>query len=345
MPVKFKDYYEVLGVKRDVTGDQIRQAYRKLARKHHPDVNPGDRVAEEKFKDINEAYEVLSDPEKRKRYDQLGSNWKDGAEFTPPPGWGRVNVQFDDLGNIFGGGGFSDFFETLFGGARSASQAEHRRGSARSRPDRGQDAEAEMEISLEDAHKGGRHRITLQGSRSCPACGGSGATGGAVCTTCGGAGYTSSPKTIDVNIPAAAREGSVIKLKRQGQPGMKGGESGDLYIKLKIKPHPFFTVAGDDITAEVPVAPSEAILGASIEVPTIEGKAEVKIPAGAQGGQRLRLRGQGLNKRGGGRGDQYVKLRIVVPSHPTEREKQLYKELSEASHFNPRAGWVRVKET
>jgi len=344
MAVKFKDYYEVLGVKRDVTADQIRQAYRKLARKHHPDVNPGDRVAEEKFKDINEAYEVLSDPEKRKRYDQLGPNWKDGAEFTPPPGWGRVNVQFDDLGNIFGGGGFSDFFETLFGGPKSAPQGEHRRGSSRSRPDRGQDAEAEMEITLEDAHKGGRHRITLQGSRSCPACGGTGATGGAVCTTCGGAGYTSSPKTIDVNIPAAAREGSVIKLKHQGQPGMKGGESGDLYIKLKIKPHSIFTVAGDDITAEVPVAPSEAILGTSIEVPTIEGKAEVKIPAGAQGGQRLRLRGQGLNKRSGGRGDQYVKLKIVVPSHPTDREKQLYKELSEASHFNPRAGWVKGKE-
>jgi DnaJ-class molecular chaperone len=347
MAVKFKDYYEVLGVKRDVTGDQIRQAYRKLARKHHPDVNPGDRVAEEKFKDINEAYEVLSDPEKRKRYDQLGANWKEGAEFTPPPGWGRVNVQFDDLGNIFGGGagGFSDFFETLFGGVRSAPQGEHRRTAARSRSDRGQDAEAEMEISLEDAHKGGRHRITLQGSRTCLTCGGSGAAGGAVCLACGGTGYTSSPRTIDVNIPAAAREGSVIKLKNQGQPGIKGGESGDLYIKLKIKPHPYFSVSGDDITADVPVSPSEAILGASIEVPTIEGKAEMKIPPGAQGGQRLRLRGQGLNKRGGGRGDQYVKLKIVVPSHPTDRERQLYKELGETSHFNPRAGWVKERET
>jgi len=345
MAVKFKDYYEQLGVKRDAAADQIRQAYRKLARKHHPDVNPGDRIAEEKFKDINEAYEVLSDPEKRKRYDQLGANWKDGAEFTPPPGWGRVNVQFDDLGSIFAGGGFSDFFETIFGGTKSAAQPNQGRGRGRSRPDRGQDAEAEMEITLEDAHRGGRHRITLQGSRPCSTCGGTGATNGAACATCGGLGYTSVPKTIDVNIPAAAREGSVIKLKHQGQPGMNSGEAGDLYIKLKIKPNQSFTVSGDDLTAEVPVTPSEAILGASIEVPTIEGKAEVKIPPGAQGGQRLRLRGQGLNKRGGGRGDQYVKLKIVVPSHPTDREKQLYEELSEASHFNPRAGWIKGKES
>src|SRR5437667_11349 len=136
MAVKFKDYYEVLGVKRNATDEQIRQAYRKLARKHHPDVNPGDRVAEERFKDINEANEVLSDPVKRKRYDQLGPNWKDGAEFTPPPGWGRVNVQFDDLGSMFSGSSFSDFFETLFGGARSAAQAEHRQRGVRTRPDR-----------------------------------------------------------------------------------------------------------------------------------------------------------------------------------------------------------------
>src|SRR5215510_15134155 len=157
MALKFKDYYEVLGVKRDAADEQIRQAYRKLARKYHPDVNPGDRKAEDKFKEINEANEVLSDPDKRRRYDQLGPNWKDGAEFTPPPGWGRVNVQFDDLGSIFGGRGFSDFFETLFGGARSSRQSEPRRRPSRSQGGRGHDADAEMEISLEDAHRGGRH--------------------------------------------------------------------------------------------------------------------------------------------------------------------------------------------
>jgi curved DNA-binding protein len=341
MAVKFKDYYEVLGVKRDASDEQIRQAYRKLARKHHPDVNPGDKVAEDTFKEINEANEVLSDPEKRKRYDQLGPNWKNGAEFTPPPGWGRVNVQFDDLGSMFGGGGFSDFFETLFGGTRQAAgkDTEQRRRGTRTRAGRGQDAEAEMEISLEDAHGGGRHRITLQGTRPCAVCGGKGMTSGVVCTTCRGAGQVLNPKTIDVNIPPAAREGSVIKVSRHGQAG--ASEPGDLYIKLRIKPHPIFAVSGDDTTADVPISASEAVLGATIEVPTIDGKAEVKVPAGSRAGQRMRLRGQGLNKRGGGRGDQYVRLKIVVPTHPTDREKQLYRELSEASNFNPRDGWEK----
>lgn len=341
MAVKFKDYYEVLGVKRNASDDQIRQAYRKLARKHHPDVNPGDRVAEDRFKEINEANEVLSDPEKRKRYDQLGPNWKNGAEFTPPPNWGGINVGVDDLGSMFSGGGFSDFFETLFGGARQAGQAEPRRRGSRAGSGRGQDAEAEMEISLEDAHRGGRHRITLQGTRPCSACGGTGTSSGVVCLTCRGAGNVLSPRTIDVNIPPAAREGSIIKVGKQAQPGASGGEPGDLYIKLKLKPDPNFTVSGDDLTVEAPVSPWEAVLGATIAVPTMDGKAEVKIPAGAQGGQRLRLRGQGLNKRGGGRGDQYVKLKVVVPTHPTEREKQLYEELGGASTFNPRTGWEK----
>ena len=332
--MRFKDYYEVLGVKRNATDQQIRQAYRKLARKHHPDVNPGDRVAEEKFKEINEANAVLSDPQKRKRYDQLGPNWKDGAEFTPPPGWGRVNVQFDDLGRIFSGGGFSDFFETLFGGGRTASQSDRR--SARTRTARGQDAEAEMEISLEDAHRGGRHRVTVQGARPCPTCNGSGTSSGVVCSTCRGAGQVLSPRTLDVNIPPGARDGSVIRVGKQGQPGAGGAEPGDLFITLRVKPHHLFTASGDDLTVEVPITSSEAVLGGAIEVPTIDGKGEMKVPAGAQGGQRLRLKGQGLNKQGGGRGDQYVKLKIVVPSHPTDREKKLYEELAKVSRFNPR---------
>jgi curved DNA-binding protein len=343
MAVKFKDYYEVLGVKRDATDEQIRQAYRKLARKHHPDVNPGDRVAEDRFKEINEANEVLSDPGKRKRYDQLGPNWKDGSDFTPPPGWGRINVQFDDLGSVFSGGGFSDFFQMLFGGARTSGPAEQRRPGTRAKSGRGQDADAEMEISVEDAHRGGRHRITIQGSRSCSACSGSGISSGVVCVKCRGSGQVFSPRTIDVNIPPAARDGSVIKVRKQGQPGAGGNEAGDLYIKLRVKPHPVFIVSGDDITADIPISPWEAVLGASVEVPTIDGKAEIKIPPGAQGGQRLRLRGQGLNKRGGGRGDQYIKLKIVVPAQPTDREKQLFRDLAGASNFNPRVGSEKEK--
>jgi DnaJ-class molecular chaperone len=339
MAVKFRDYYEVLGLKRDASDEQIRQAYRKLARKHHPDLNPKDKGAEEKFKEINEANEVLSDPEKRKRYDQLGSNWKDGAEFTPPPGWGRVNIEYEDLGKIFGGGGggFSDFFEAFFGGGKSTAQPNQRRRGARGKTNKGQDAEAQMEISLEDAHRGGRHRITLQGVRTCGMCKGSGESNGVVCTSCRGSGQVLTPRTIDVNIPPAAREGSVIKVRNQGQPASNGTEPGDLFIKLKIKPHAVFSVSGDDIIADVAISPWEAVLGATIEVPTIEGKAEMKIPAGSQGGQRLRLRGQGLNRRDGSRGDEYLKLKIVVPTHPTEREKQLFRELSETSHLKPRS--------
>lgn len=195
-----------------------------------------------------------------------------------------------------------------------------------------------MSISLEDAHRGGVHRITLQGARTCPTCNGSGESGGVVCPTCRGAGQVLSPKTIDVNIAPGAREGSVIKVRNQGQPASERNEAGDLYIKLKMKPHPTFSISGDDLTSEVAITPWEAALGASISVPTIEGRAEMKIPAGSQSGQRLRLRGQGLNKRGGGRGDQYVKLKIVVQNNPSEKEKQLYKEMAEVSSFNPRSG-------
>ena len=340
MAVKFRDYYEVLGIKRDATQDQIKQAYRKLARKLHPDVNPGDKSAEAKFKEINEANEVLSDTEKRKRYDQLGANWKDGAEFTPPQGWGGGNVDFS---SVFSGGGFSDFFEAFFGGGRGAERSSQSRGrSSRSRSARGQDAEAEMALSLEDAHAGGRHRLSIQSVRICPTCEGTGIAKGNACPTCGGSGQVLSPRSIDVKIPPGAREGAVIKVARQGHPGMGGADAGDLFIRLQIKPHPIFSVTGDDdTTVEAPIAPWEAVLGATIEVPTLDGKAEMKVPAGSQSGQRLRLRGQGLNKRGGGRGDQYVRLKIVVPGHPTEKEKKLFQEMADAAHFNPREAWEK----
>jgi curved DNA-binding protein len=345
VPVKFRDYYEVLGVKRDATEEQIRQAFRKLARKYHPDVNPNDKIAEDRFKEINEANEVLSDSDKRRRYDQLGPNWKDGAEFTPPAGWpgggGGIKVDFDDLGSSFGAGGFSEFFETLFGGGRSSDRTQRRRRRpAAARPDTGRDAEAEMAISIEEAHKGGRHRIMIQAVRLCPSCNGTGNSGGA-CPTCGGSGQVVSPRHLDVNIPPGARKGSVIKVPRQGQPGLPGGDSGDLFIKLEIKPHPIFSIDGDDILLDLPVTPWEAVLGAKIEVPTVEGKAEMKVPAGSQSGQRLRLRGQGMNKRGGGRGDEYVRLKIAVPTAPNEREKRLFQEMAETSQFNPRDRWER----
>src|SRR5262245_4341447 len=336
MAVKFHNYYETLGVPRAATTDEIKKAYRKLARKYHPDVNPNDKSAEEKFKEISEAYEVLSDPEKRKRYDQLGAGWKAGADFTPPSGWGPwegVRVEYGDLGDIFGAasaGGFSDFFETLFGA---------RRGAPRGAPSasRGRDVEAEMEIGLEDAHRGATRAITVQAAAPCPTCNGAGAVDNKPCPTCRGAGVVRRPKTLDVNIPAGVREGSVIRLAGQGEPGMGNAPPGDLLLRLRLKPHHFFSVTPKgDVQIDLPVAPWETALGARVNVPTLDGSVEMTIPAGAQGGQRLRLRGQGLNLRGGGRGDEYVRLKIVTPPKLTEKERELFERLAAESQFDPR---------
>jgi DnaJ-class molecular chaperone len=354
MPVKFRDYYEVLGVTRNASEDEIRQAFRKLARQCHPDMNPGDKTAEDKFKQLNEANEVLSDPEKRKKYDQLGANWKNGADFTPPPGWQKSQVRYktnykdvftneqqrSDEG--FGFGGFSDFFEAIFGGGNRQTTQNHQRSqnpqSSQSRkPQTSHDFEIEITIPLEDAHKGGRQKIALhQKARTCPACRGEKRLGSNLCPACKGAGQVLTQKTVDVNLPLGVRDGAVIKAAGQGHRISGSNQRGDLYIKIKLKPHSVFAVSGDDLNAEIAIAPWEAIFGASLEVPTIEGKAEIKIQAGAQGGQRMRLRGYGLSKRGGGRGDYYIKLKIVVPQNPTEKEKELYKELAEISQFKPR---------
>ena len=334
MAVKFRDYYEVLGVAKTATEDEIKQAYRKLARKYHPDVNPGEKSAEEKFKEINEAYEVLSDADKRKRYDQLGQNWKAGQDFRPPPEWEGAHVEYGDLGDLFGGGrgqsGFSDFFESLFGGRRGA------RGGAGFAM-RGQDIEAEIALTLEEAHRGVKRSITLQTIESCPDCKGSGAKDGKTCPTCRGAGVIPRPKSLEVTIPAGVRDGSVIRLAGQGVPGTNGASTGDLLLHVRIRPHRLFAIAGDDdVQIELPVAPWEAALGAKVMAPTLDGPVEMKIPAGAQGGQRLRLRGQGLNRRGGGRGDEYVKIKIVIPPTLTLQEKELFEKLAAESRFNAR---------
>ena len=312
-----KDYYGVLGVERGASEDEIKKAYRKLARKYHPDLNPGDKAAEDQFKQLQAAYDVLSNPEDRKLYDQYGENWravKAGGE-APPPGWERAARStrgpepraggFDfndfDFGRFSpGGGGGFDIFEELFGGARGSEQ---RRG-------RGRDVEAELELSLEEAHRGGRRTLQMQ---------------------------TEETKTIEVNIPAGMRDGSTIRLAGQGGAGANGSEAGDLYLHLRVRPHQVFTVKGDDVEMELSIAPWEAVLGATVEVPTIDGKVELKIPAGALAGQRLRLRGQGLNKRKGGRGDEYVRLRVAVPKEVNAEERRLYEELKSVSRFNPRS--------
>jgi len=334
MAVQFRDYYDVLGVARTATEDQIKSAYRKLARKYHPDVNPGDKSAEEKFKEINEAYEVLSDADKRKKYDELGPNWKAGQDFRPPPNWEGANVEFGDFGDFFGGGrgasGFSDFFESLFGGRRGP-----RRGAGFAM--RGQDVEAEIPLTLEEAHRGVKRTITLQVTETCPDCKGSGVKDAKTCPTCRGAGAIRRPKSLEVTIPAGVRDGSVIRLPGQGEPGSSGAPAGDLFLRVRLQPHRLFqTIGENDVQIELPVAPWEAALGAKIPVPTLDGPVEMKIPAGAQGGQRLRLRGQGLNRRGGGRGDEYVKIRIVNPPKLAPKERELFEKLAAESRFNAR---------
>ena len=339
MAVKTKDYYEVLGVGRNASGDEIKTAYRKLARKYHPDLNPGDKAAEERFKELQEAYDTLSDAENRKLFDKYGENWravKQGGG-APPPGWegtrpagGPQGAGFDfsgfDFGGAGGGAGF-DIFEEMFGRAHA--------GRARRR-ERGEDVEAQLELSLEEAHRGGRRTLQMQAAEICPTCNGTGLVQDKTCQTCGGSGQVLKPKTIEVNIPAGVRDGSTVRLAGQGGAGMNGTQPGDLYLRIRLRPHPVFTVRGDDLEIELPVAPWEAALGTKVEVPTIDGKVDLTIPAGAQSGQRLRLRGQGLNKRKGGRGDEYVRLKIVVPKKPSADEVRLFEELKRVSQFDPR---------
>jgi curved DNA-binding protein len=318
MPVKFRDYYEIIGVSRTAKEDEIKKAYRKLARKYHPDLNPNNKQSEEKFKEIQEAYEVLSDAEKRRRYDQLGQNWKNGAEFTPPPNWGggggfHGTINMDEVFGRAGqqrGNAFSDFFEMLFGGggvADGMGGAEAgARGRSAGRAPRGAESETELSLPLEEMHRGTTKKLTVR--------------------------LGNAEKTIDVRIPPGARDDSRIRI-----PG-GGPNAGDLYVRLRQSPHSQFTVTGDDTETEVAITPWEAALGASIQVPTLDGKAEIRVPPGIASGQKLRLRGQGLNVRGGGRGDHFVRLKIVVPKELTEDEKKLFEELSKVSKFKPRNG-------
>jgi DnaJ-class molecular chaperone len=346
MAVETRDYYEVLGVSRGATEEQVKAAYRKLARKFHPDLNPGDRAAEERFKELQEAYDVLSDAEKRKLYDRYGENWRfvQQGGGAPPPGreGSRADGEAQAAGFDFGGfdfggfrtgsrgaGGMDDIFEELFG----------RAGRAASRGRRGQDVEAELELSLEEAHRGGRSTLQMQAAEGCPTCQGAGVINDSqVCQTCGGAGQVFRPKTVEVNIPVGVRDGSTIRLGGQGGAGGGGAQPGDLYLRIRLRPHDVFGVRGDDLEVEMPLAPWEAVLGSKVEVPTIDGQVEMSVPAGAQNGQRLRLRGQGLNRRRGGRGDLYVRLKVAVPRHVNEEERRLYEELRRVSRFNPRAG-------
>jgi curved DNA-binding protein len=324
MSVSFQDYYEILGVKRSATGKEIKTAYRKLARKWHPDLHTSkDKdMAEEKIKQINEAYEVLSDKEKRAKYDQLGQNWRDGQEFRPPPD--TEGFQFR-TGASGGDSGFSDFFESLFGGGSPYGRPS--RTARRAGPVHGQDIESELELSLEESYHGGEKSLQFTTREACQDCGGTGIINNTFCRRCGGTGATSGARTLAVKIPPGVHNGSRIRLKGQGGEGSGGGAKGDLYLMVKLLPHSVFKVRGDDLETEVILRPEQAVLGDQVSVPTLDGPVLMKVPPGARAGKRLRMRGKGLPHHKG-RGDEYVVVRIDIPEHLTAEEEKLYQDLA-----------------
>jgi curved DNA-binding protein len=291
--VKFRDYYEVLGVPRTATADEIKRAYRQLARKHHPDLKPASEKAgaAEKFKEINEAYEVLSDPEKRGKYDALGAGYKGGMDYTPPPGPGWTA---SDTSGWDDSEGFSDFFASLFG--RSGRGGGRGGGVRITIP--GSDVEAELPVTVEELLRGGRRRLQLPGGRA-----------------------------VEVEIPPGARDGTILRLAAQGQPGLNGGPAGDLYLHVRVLPHPRLRVVGDDLEMDLPLWPWQAVLGSEVTIDTPDGAVTLKVPPGTQGGRRLRLRERGLPRPDRRRGDLHAVVRIVVPERPSAAEREAYETL------------------
>ena len=390
MAAQKHDYYETLGVPRKADTEEIRRAYKKLARKFHPDLNPGDKSAEERFKNVQEAFDVLGDTKKRQMYDQFGFYSDSGFAAPPPPGaGGQHGTQFDFSGFDFTdfaggaagaggrraehGGGFRDIFSQFFGrGGQHADQPE---------PEKGGDLEYVMNIDFWQAIKGTQARVNINRYEICGTCHGSGSTGGGevtcpqckgtgqvsqmagamrfnlscprcggtgklrnACPTCGGDGRVTRTETVEIRIPPGARDGSRLRVPGKGNAGTMGAPPGDLYITTKVEPHAFFRREGDDIEITVPVTVSEAALGAKIEVPTIDGRAVLKIPQGTVNGQKFRLREKGVqSSRGGQRGDQIVEVALVAPDPRDERTRALLKELAELQHEDPRAEmWSKV---
>jgi curved DNA-binding protein len=320
MPVEFKDYYKILGVPRDASDEEIKKAFRSLARKYHPDVAKNKKAAEEKFKEINEAHEVLGDLENRRKYDELGARWKEG-----PPGWdsqsGRSPGGEQPFEFRFDGTGFSDFFEQFFGrGGRFGGFGDFRRSetdSSTSFARRGGDIESDILVTLEEALKGSLRTVSLQ--RINPRTG------------------QTTTQTLKVRIPAGVREGQVIRVAGMGEDGIGQGGSGDLYLRVRLAAHPDFKVRGADLYYTLDVAPWEPVLGTKVIVPTLKSRVSVHIKPGTNNGQQLRLRGHGLPKgQAGQNGDLYVVINVQLPEQVTEKERDLWKELSTVSHFIPR---------
>ena len=389
MPVKKQDFYEALGVSRTATEDEIRKTYRKLARKHHPDLNPGDKASEERFKKVQEAYDVLSDPKKRQVYDQYGFYSDNIPPGGPGSSGGGAGPQDPNMG--FGGFDFSDYMQQGSGASQGSGSGGFRdifsqffagrRGDAGGGPEKGADLEYGLNIDFWESIRGTQVRLNVTRQEICETCGGSGSAGGSstvcpecdgtgnvtqmagamkfsltcprcdgkgrlrnVCPTCGGDGRISKSETVEVRIPPGAQSGSRLRVAAKGNAGRAGGPAGDLYITVRVEPHPFFQREGDDIHIQVPVTVSEAGLGAKIEVPTIDGRALLKVPQGTQNGQRFRLREKGVsNSRKDKRGDEIVEVVIQAPKVNDERTKELLRELAQVNTEDPRQEiWSKV---
>jgi curved DNA-binding protein len=325
MAVTFQDYYESLGVGRGASAEEIKQAFRKLARLYHPDVAKNKVAGEAKFKQINEAYEVLSDPEKRRRYDELGAHWQDHGNGPSASGHGsRAHARSDhgDAAFEFDGTGFSDFFESFFGGCRDGFGS-HRQSAGR--PDgrtgafahQGQDVEADLLVSLEEALRGSLRKVTLRRP--------------------GNHGQADHTDTYQVRIPPGVREGQRIRLSGKGGSGLGGGSAGDLYLRVRLARHPDFSVQAADLYCDLDLAPWEAVLGVQAKIPTLDGVTSIRVPSGTAAGSRLRLQGLGLPRKDGTRGDFYATVKIRTPLAASPEERVLWEQLARLSKFNPRS--------
>lgn len=361
MPAATQDYYEVLGVSRGASQEEIKRAYRKQAIKHHPDRNKGNKQAEARFKLLNEAYQVLSDPKRRGLYDRYGENWQQAeaaekAGVSPDQVWrggaGRGGpypwphqqggpqdwqVHVDNMEGL----DIEDLFGGLFGRFRGADRSADRGAGGRRRaaaPPRDRNVHGEIPLSLSEALHGTRKDIALQVQEVCGQCRGTGRTGRRVCPTCQGSGAVTRTRQITVKVPPAVRDGSTIRLAGQGSPGAGGEPAGDVLITVRLQPHPVFSLKGEDLHVDVPVAPWELALGARIDVPTPTGPVQMTVPAGSKAGQAMRLRGKGWPRRTGGAGDLFVHLVATVPPADSPAQRQAYEELARSTSADVREG-------
>jgi molecular chaperone DnaJ len=319
-----KDYYQILGVNRNASGKEIKQAYRRLARKHHPDLNPNDKSAEARFKELNAAYQVLSDAEKRKKYDKFGEQWEYADQFAKSGGQERARWDFGRGGTSFEYGdlsGFGGIFSSLFGDSGVGSRI--KRG-----PRRGQDIESAIEVTLEESYHGSTRLMQLQTEEPCTACGGTGRVGNRICTICNGAGGKAVLRRLEVKIPTGVKDGSRIRIAGEGGPGLAGGSKGDLYLVVKVLPHKLFERKGDDLYTEVSIPLATAILGGEVRLPTLNESLSLKIPPETQNGKIFRLAGKGMPQLGNNKyGNMLARVKVVLPTNLTEEERKLFDKL------------------